>query len=184
MRGLGSGAAALAVLILLAGCNQDNDDVGAADDATETPGAPIGPPPPKRTLGQWEHKVTIYGETRTMRICLDERTEKLASWWNTASNPTDCSKQEFNRQPDGTWTFYTVCRTRMGGESASSGAATGDFSKSYTVMSTTTTQGSSNPQVNGVLDTRVEATYLGPCPAGQRGGDVTLPNGQIRNLFE
>jgi len=183
MRAVSVGVCLSAILVLAAGCNQSSDD-GEAGDGKAADAAQVAktPKPPKRTLGQWEHKITAYNETRSMKICLDADAEERLSWWS--QNPQECSQHEVTKQTDGSWTFYSVCRTGRGGETTSSGAATGDFSKDFTVISTTSTQGATNPRNNGVLDMKIEAKYLGPCPGGQRGGDVVSPNGKIINLFE
>jgi hypothetical protein len=37
--------------------------------------------------------------------------------------------------------------------------------------------------MNGNHTMTVTAKWTGPCPAGQRGGDMTMPNGMTRNLL-
>ena len=49
---------------------------------------------------------------------------------------------------------------------------------------TVKTEGASNPRDNGVYDMKIDAAYIGPCPAGQRGGDVVGPGGQIANIID
>jgi hypothetical protein len=180
MRAVSVGVCLSAILVLAAGCDQSSDGedkaAGKAAEAAQTPR------PPQRALGQWEHKVTVFNETRTMKICLDAAAEQRLAWWS--QNPQECSQQEVNKQADGSWIFYSVFRTQAGGETTSSGAVTGDFAKAYTVLSTTSTQGATDPRANMVLDMKVEAKFLGPCPGGQRGGDRVAPDGKIDNLLE
>jgi hypothetical protein len=173
-------------LLALAACDKGADKADVAGDdakpATAAAKAPEGPP--KQMAGQWEYKNTIAGRTFTSKMCVDDKSQQALSWVNPGAASTDCSKREYAKQPDGTWTFYTVCTTGKGGETTASGAAKGDFARNFTVLVTMKTEGATDPKFNGVYDSKIDASYLGPCPAGQRGGDVVLPNGQIMNMVD
>lgn len=173
-------------LLALTGCDKGADKADVAGDdskpAVAAAKAPEGPP--KQLSGQWEYKNTIAGQQMTMKTCVDAKSQEAVSWVNPGAVTQDCSKREYNKQADGTWTFYTVCRTAQGGETTTSGAAKGDFSRNFTVLVTVKTEGAAVAQANGVLDMKIDASYVGPCPAGQRGGDVVLPGGQIRNIID
>lgn len=173
-------------LLALTACDKGADKADVAGDDTKpavaTAKAPEGPP--KQMAGQWEYKNTIAGQQMTMKTCVDAKSQETVSWVNPSAVSQDCSKREYKKEADGTWTFYTVCRTAQGGETTTSGAAKGDFSRNFTVLVTVKTEGASVAQANGVLDMKIDASYVGPCPAGQRGGDVVLPGGQIRNIID
>lgn len=171
MRHILASVPVIAALALLGACDRDpakTDEKPAAK--TKVTG---GEGPPARQVGQWQHVVTARGQSRTMTICLDKETEQRVSWLSTA-DAGDCSTREYSRQADGTWTFYTVCKTNVGGETTTSGAAKGDFTKDFTVIATMTTVGANVPQANGTIDMVVQLKHLGPCPAGHRGGDYQV----------
>ncbi len=179
MRGMASGAILVAAMLLTA-CG-DKPSVATGGEGAD---AKAVVPTPVRKLGQWEHAVLADGQTVTMKICLDEAMEKRISWWGQANAPEDCSRNEVQRQADGTWTFSTICKTFAGGETTTSGAATGDFETNYTVLATSTTTGATIERVNGTHDVKIDAKWLGQCPTGQRGGDIVLPNGMVRNIAD
>lgn len=182
----------IVALLSLAACDKGADKADVAGDdskpAAQAAKAPEGPP--KQTNGQWEYRNTLtnagnkMNPTMVMKMCVDAKSQEVISWVNPRAVAEDCSKREYTKGPDGTWTFYTVCRTNRGGETTASGAASGDFSRNFFVQVTVKTEGASDPTANGVYDLRVDASYVGPCPAGQRGGDVVGPNGQIVNIID
>jgi hypothetical protein len=173
-------------LLALTACDKGADKADVAGDDTKPAVAAAKPPegPPKQTAGQWEYKNTVAGRTMAMKMCVDAKSQEAVSWVNPAAVSEDCSKREYSKLPDGGWTFYTVCRTAKGGETTSSGAAKGDFSRNFTVLVTVKTEGATDASANRVLDMKIDASYVGVCPAGQRGGDVVLPGGQIRNVID
>lgn len=174
-------------LLALSACDKGADKADVAgDDAKPAAVAKANAPeaPPKQTNGQWEYKNTVGGRTMAMKICVDAKSQEVLSWVNPNAPADDCAKREYGKQPDGTWTFYTICRTSMGGETTSSGAAKGDFVRNFTVLATVKTEGATNAAANGVIDMKIDAAYVGPCPAGQRGGDVVLPGGRIVNVID
>jgi hypothetical protein len=171
MRHLLASATLIAALALVGACDKD----AAKTEKAAAPKTKVigGEGPPPRELGQWQHVVTAQGQTRTMSICLDKETEQQVSWLSTA-DAGDCSQREYSRQADGTWTFYTVCKTAVGGETTTSGAAKGDFTKEFTVIATLTTVGANQAAANGTVDMAVQLKHIGPCPAGHRGGDYQV----------
>ncbi|MDB5469953.1 MAG: hypothetical protein JWR84_1513 [Caulobacter sp.] len=185
MRAVLAGVSLIGLLALTA-CDKGADKADVAGDdakpAVAVAKAPEGPP--KQTPGQWEYKNTIMGRTMAMKMCVDAKSSQAVSWVNPTVESQDCSKREYSKQADGTWTFYTVCRTAMGGETTTSGAAKGDFARNFTVLVTMKTEGATEKAANGVFDMKIDASYVGPCPAGQRGGDVVKPNGQIENIVD
>ena len=183
----------LVALLSLAACDKGADKADVAGDdskpAAQAAKAPEGPP--KQTNGQWEYKNTLKAKSpnevdrvMSMKMCVDAKSQEALSWVNPSAVSEDCSKREYSKLPDGSWTFYTVCRTGLGGETTSSGAAKGDFSRNFTVLVTVKTEGATDPRANGVNDMKIDASYVGPCPAGQRGGDVVGPTGQIVNVID
>ncbi len=185
MRAVLAGISLIGLLSLTA-CDKGADpgDVKGDDAKPAVAEAKVPEGPPKPSFGQWEYKNTLKGRTMAMKMCVDAKSSEAVSWVNPAATAEDCSKREYSKLPDGSWTFYTVCRTTMGGETTSSGAVKGDFTRNFTVLVTVKTEGASNAAANGVIDMKIDASYIGPCPAGQRGGDVVMPGGQIMNVID
>ncbi len=173
-------------LLALTACDKGADKADVVGDDSKPAAAEAKAPegPPRQTNGQWEYKNTMAGQAMAMKMCVDARSQQAISWVNPGAVAEDCSKREYSKLPDGGWTFYTVCRTTKGGETTSSGAAKGDFARNFTVLVTVKTEGATNARDNGVYDMKIDAAYIGPCPAGQRGGDVVGPGGQIANIID
>ena len=105
--------------------------------------------------------------TRPMR-------RKSQSAFGAAMNKNRCASQSFTRNLDGSIAFSSTCAAPDGGQRTSTGTITGSFNSAYTIVlnSTSASAPADKMTINGVLE--------GPCPAGAKGGDVTvtLPNGQ------
>ena len=63
-----------------------------------------------------------------------------------------------------------------------SASLTGDLASKYTMRSKRTVSGAPREEMNRSTTTTVNATYKGACPAGQKGGDLTV-NGNTTNLL-
>lgn len=190
MRAVLLGASLLAATLALGACGPKGEaakpgeaaPTAGAEAEAEKPGVTA---PPIRKAGQWEHRMTASGQSMTMKICLDEATEKRISWWGKQYKQDDCDTQEVTPLPNGGgWSFHSVCKTAGGGTTTTSGAASGDFQKAYTVQFVSKTTGAPTAALNGESEMKIDAEYKGPCPGGQRGGDVVLPNGMTMNILE
>ncbi len=139
---------------------------------------------PKRKSGLWEitsasSAHTIAGKgNMTMTMCVDQNSD--ADWMQGGRqmSQAQCSKQEHKVERDRV-TFSSVCN--LGKTTATTqGVATGDFGKEYKVETKSTYE----PPIGAMKDasTTITAKWLGPCKAGQRPGDVIMPNGMTMNM--
>jgi hypothetical protein len=133
---------------------------------------------PERRPGLWESTTNVTGAApRTIKMCTDAALEKRHAMYSARATP-DCPTSEMHAVAGGV-SFRTVC-TRSGVTIATEGTVTGDFNEHYhfeSVSHTTTANGSGA----GERKTSIDSHYLGPCPAGARPGDVTLPDGRVVN---
>jgi Protein of unknown function (DUF3617) len=143
---------------------------------------------PARKAGQWELKMQFDNHVippQTIRECIDARTDKLMQSNVGGSPQQSCRHQNVSRS-GGALVVDSVCS--MGGGTATSRAViTGDFSSAYSMQITSTRHG--GPAVPGMAaggETRmtIEAKWLGPCPAGERPGDMIMGNGMKINILD
>jgi hypothetical protein len=169
--------------LVLAACQKKEETAAAtgqaAPAAAKAPAAPVGPP--KRKPGLWVQTVSSQGTSQTSRICLDAATEAKMSVWGQQMGEGMCSKNVITPTAGG-WTFESVCSMGGAGAISTSGKATGDFNSKYVLKAVSTTTGSSMAQANGTHEMEVTGAWEGPCPAGMRPGDMTLPGGMTINV--
>ena len=136
---------------------------------------------PKRKSGLWE--VTNISSAQgkgdpsamIMSMCVDQNSD---ADWLKQGQQIKCSKEDFKVERD-RLTFSSVCN--FGNTTATSkGVASGDFNKAYTVE----THSTYDPPMAGLKEAsnKITAKWLGPCKAGQRAGDVIMPNGTTINM--
>lgn len=147
--------------------------------------APAAVEVPKRKPGLWKQTMLVEGADalQTVKLCLDEASDPKLAWWGQQGFKQACSKNEINRQPDGSWKFSSVCEG-AGVKTTNDGAAVGDFSSRYQLRAESTTTGAPIPQLNGSRTITIDAEWIGECPAGMNPGDLELPNGQRMNMLE
>lgn len=177
-----------ASLLALAACSKKEDKAPAAEAAASASAsganasASAGPTTfPKRKPGLWTHTMTTAGATQTMQVCIDEDTDAKMSVWGQAVGKDMCSKNAVSAAPGG-YAFESECDMGNMGHVVSKGSVTGDFNSAYTVKTTSTTTGSSMPQANTTSEMTLTAKWDGACPAGMKGGDITLPGGVKINM--
>ena len=79
----------------------------------------------------------------------------------------------------------TACTTSSNGnpvQNTSKLTLTGDLNTRYSISGTTSSKGGQNGDTSTTV--RVTASYVGACPAGQKGGDQTSADGTVRNIFD
>ena len=138
---------------------------------------------PKRKAGLWEMQMgTAGGQSQSMKVCLDEATDKAMYQMGAQMSGSMCSKFALNVKdgavvadgvcnlpgPQGTITMTSHSETRFQGDS------------SYQ----TTGHVKYDPAVMGRSEADVSSSgkWVGACAAGQKPGDMILPNGQKVNL--
>jgi len=160
---------------------------GAKPAAPSIRGAPISlAQSPARRPGLWEQSMTRDGAAPAMvgkmRVCIDAASEARLSVFGGKMGKSLCRRRSVARGPDGAYVFTSTCDMGDAGVMTSAGTLTGDLASHYRVHDESDTTGSGIAAMNGRHVTDIDATWLGPCPAGMEGGDVILANGMKVNL--
>jgi hypothetical protein len=119
---------------------------------------------------------------QTTTLCVDAASEARLPMAGALSEAGRCSESHMLRKTDGSWAFSSVCDHGSGGKTTIAGVITGDAS-AYVVQADSTTTGAQVPPENGDHHVNITARWMGECKAGQKGGDLTLPNGQTISLL-
>ena len=167
-----------AALPLTACDRQAADDDGAprAKAAVETP---------TRKAGLWKQTMTIEGlnVVQTASLCLDDETEKQVSWWAQQGARGGCDENQVTKNPDGSWSFSSVCRLEGGMKTVTTGQAVGDFQRAYQVKAETTTENAPVPAMNRTHTVTIDSTWQGECPADMQPGEIMAADGRKLNLL-
>lgn len=136
---------------------------------------------PKRKPGLWEINTHMEGmpSMGAIQQCIDKNTDNLMQQQAQKEKP-DCSVMEFKQQGN-RYTMHSVCK--MDKTTATTDAVfTGAFDSAYKGDMHTRY----NPPMQGMSESRMsmEARWIGPCKAGQKPGDVIMPNMKGMNLNE
>ena len=130
---------------------------------------------PTRKPGLWETKTQSPNGDVTVRQCIDEKTDGLAQ--NAFGAGQACSKRTMVKTADG-YEGETECK--IGTISAAGKSRiSGDFNSKITMKVDTTLTGVPDTKEPVRQQMEIEATYVGPCEAGQSPGDIIMPDGQI-----
>jgi hypothetical protein len=160
----------LSTIVLAAGAGLAVSGAAAAQTLQE----------PMRRPGFWEQSMVMQGgRTMVMKYCADEALEKRFSAFSQGmAGRQTCSKREFHRTPAGI-AFESIC-TSNGSTRDSQGTATGDFQSHFhvDVVTHSTPAGPRGAESHISMDGK----WLGPCPAGTKPGDMTMPNGMVMNI--
>lgn len=138
---------------------------------------------PKRKSGLWEIKTQADAAKpgpagNTMQMCIDQNADQ--QWMQMGNGPAKdaCSKQDYKVERDRI-VVNSVCK--VGASVATSRAVfTGKYDSAYRVEAQSTYE----PPMMGRKESRtvIDARWLGPCKAGQRAGDMIMPNGMTMNM--
>ena len=128
---------------------------------------------PKRKTGLWEINVHMEGAPSMGPIqqCIDQTTDNLMQQ-QAKERKQDCSVMDI--KPSGNKvTIHAVCKME-GSTVTTDGVFEGAFESSYKG----TMKSRYNPPMHGMSESNMtqEARWLGPCKAGQKPGDVIMPN--------
>ncbi|MBI1203030.1 MAG: DUF3617 family protein [Rhodopseudomonas sp.] len=142
---------------------------------------------PTRKPGLWELKMEFVGRhlpIREMKHCVDAATDKLMNSSFGGGSQQNCSQQKVNRFGN-TTTIDSVC-TFNGATVTSHAVVTGSFDDAYTVDVSSTREGGRpipGLPAKGASHMKIAAKWLGRCQAGQRPGDIIMPNGMTVNVL-
>ena len=128
---------------------------------------------PKRKPGLWDITMQMDGMPNMGAIqqCLDASTDNLLQQQVGKQKP-DCSVMDV--KPSGNKvTIHTVCKIE-GSTATTDGVFEGAFDSNY--KGTLKTRFTPPLQGMSESNTTQQARWLGPCKAGQKPGDVMMPN--------
>ncbi|MFA6264766.1 MAG: DUF3617 family protein [Pseudolabrys sp.] len=140
---------------------------------------------PARKAGLWQLKMEFVGRNlpgQTMKQCVDAATDKLMNQAYGGSTNEACSKQDVSKAGD-TMTIDSVCK--FGPATVTSHAVvSGSFDSAYTVDVESSRDGGPAVPGGGKSHMRIAALWLGACTAGQKPGDIVMPNGMTMNILD
>ncbi len=133
---------------------------------------------PARKAGLWQIDTAITpSHTVSMKQCIDAKTDQIMQSRFASLPQHDCSKHDVQKSA-GKITIDSVC-TVAGRTTSSHMVITGSFDSAYTMVMTSEIKGMAGPHT-----VTMTAKWLGPCAAGQKPGDMVLPNGRTVNVIE
>jgi hypothetical protein len=132
---------------------------------------------PARKAGLWEIKGN-NGNGMALRQCIDAATDQMMQARAGTAPNAQCSKHDVQKSGS-TITIDSTC-TVAGKAMTSHAVVSGSFDSSYTI--TVTSQGDAMP--GGSRTMTLTATWLGPCAADQKPGDMIMPNGMKINILD
>ncbi len=180
-----------AAVLALGACSKKTETAATGTGSPATATAPeaskpaLALTPPARKDGLWLQTMSSDRMNQQTKICIDQTVEQKMKWWSQQAQAkgSDCEKSSVKPRLGGGWEFDASCD--MGsGRITSHGVASGDFDSHYTVEIESTTTGSPMPQANGPHKMKIDAVWQGPCPAGMKPGDMTLPGGMKINMLD
>ena len=130
---------------------------------------------PARKPGLWEIKMAnVPGQT--LQQCIDASTDQIMQSNVGPNVQSTCTKHDVQRTANGI-TIDSTC-TVAGKTATSHAVITGSLDSAYTM--TMTSESTAVP--GGKSSVTMSAKWLGPCAAGQRPGDMIMPNGMKINI--
>lgn len=140
---------------------------------------------PKRKSGLWEITTSREGAPKTamggpMQMCIDEKSDDLSRQLGESTSRDMCAKRDM-RMEGGRIVADSVCKF-ADTTATSHSVISGRFDNAYDVEINTIY----DPPLMGMKTSRttIKARWTGPCKAGQRPGDMVLPNGMTINVFD
>jgi hypothetical protein len=181
-----------AALVSMAACNpsgpaSSSGPASGAGSAAAIPSGPISPGDlPHLKAGLWKQTMTLDRANEPMPVsetCFDAAYAAKMSAFGAAMSKDRCASQSITRNLDGSMTFSSTCSIGKG-QVTSHGTLTGSFDSGYTIVMDSTTTNAVPASINGERRMTITSVLEGPCPVGERGGDVTmtLPNGTKRTM--
>ncbi len=131
--------------------------------------------PPHQRPGLWQTDMVQGGRPMQIKSCVDEASEARTSVFGASIRKTNnCQQQQLSHNPDGSWTSVSTC-TIAGHARTSRVDISGDFSSK--IKMSMRSPPSAPPEMT------MTVTWIGPCGAGMRGGDVIMSNGMKMNVL-
>jgi Protein of unknown function (DUF3617) len=133
---------------------------------------------PARKPGLWEVKTSLgdNGRSLTVQQCVDAASDQLLQSSAGPFSADLCQSREV-KNSEGSTTIDSHCT--VGGKVGSAHAVvSGSFDSAYNMTVTSEGGGLSPAKMT------IEGKWLGACAAGQKPGDVMMPNGAKINILE
>jgi hypothetical protein len=134
---------------------------------------------PTRKAGLWETTVSgtsslaTEGGAQKIKQCIDAATDRAAMTGGMASQA--CQQGPIVKTASG---YEAEATCKIGAmTSKSKSVISGDFNSKVTIQVTSLISTGSAPARES--KTTMEARYLGPCEAGQKPGDIIMPDGKV-----
>jgi len=149
--------------------------------ATSLAGGALAADTPKRKSGLWEISTHMEGmpSMGAIQQCIDQNTDNLMQQRAQKEKP-DCSVMD-TKQQGNKLIMHSVCKFEN--TTATTDAVfVGAFDSAYKGDMRTRY----SPPMHGLSESKMamEAKWLGPCKAGQKPGDVIMPNMKGMNMNE
>jgi hypothetical protein len=136
---------------------------------------------PSRRPGLWQVKTSIENSNAPVRViqqCIDAATDQMMQSSAGPFAPAACPRRDVQTS-ENSITIDSTCT--VGAKTATAHAVvSGSFDSAYTM--TVTSQSEELP--GGKMIMTMVATWLGPCAADQKPGDIVLSNGMKINIPE
>ncbi|WP_244493227.1 DUF3617 family protein [Aureimonas sp. AU20] len=130
---------------------------------------------PPRKAGLWETQTKSPDGDVTVRQCIDEKTDQLAQGAFGAGQ--NCSKQTLVKTGAG---YESESECKIGPISATGKSTiSGDFDSKIHMKVDTTLIGMPDSKEPVRRQMEIDASYIGPCEAGQSPGDIIMPDGKV-----
>lgn len=141
---------------------------------------------PARKPGLWQLEMSFEGRNMPpmkTQQCIDAETDRMLNAVGSSMGKEACAKQDIQRVGD-TIVVDSVCDFG-GAKTVSHGVVSGDFNSAYTVKVDSKREGGRaipGMPADGSSHMTIAAKWLGACKAGQKPGDIIMPNGMTMNV--
>ena len=139
---------------------------------------------PPRKPGLWEMSMAQADDPKAqphvVQQCIDAKSDAAMREMGSGMSREACSKQDM-RKEGSKIVVDSVCK--MGATTLTSHSEiSGDFGSSYRMESQTIYDPPLAGRAKGTAV--IQAKWLGPCRAGQKPGDMVMPNGRTMNFID
>ena len=142
---------------------------------------------PHQKVGLWQQTMSQDGRPlagTSLEECLDAAVENKISVFGQQTRVKLCPSQKISHNADGSWSIDATCKIRGGMKTKAHTIVSGDFNSKIMLTSYNEINGAPLASMNGKHTVVITSTWIGPCQAGQRGGDVIMSNGMKLNLLD
>ena len=149
-----------------------------------TTGATLAETLPHQKPGLWQQSFTTGTTKISDQVCLDAASEAKLSAFGSQMQNKLCRSQTVSRTGAKSWSVISICELKPGSKTTTHVEITGDFNSKFTAVMNVSTAGAPLDTAHNTQRTIFTTTWLGPCKAGQKGGDVIMSNGVKVNVLD